>query len=268
MLLKWLLVEFKKDWQKIPNILTLTRLVFGLLPAILLSSGSEIDRIVSFWIFIFLICTDWMDGLAARKLNQKTDIGRILDPLADRIITGSIVVVLIIQNLNSRPWLSGVLFWFIFAAVLISALIIRAIKNNIKAKPNISGKIKTILISCLVVCLVGENMIFVNLIANILPYLITMTLTASLYSTFEYILYYSKIEENTYRDGTSPRTAAEDSALIMAGLLAIVAIFGGITGINLMWFMNVIYLPAISVTVFIAIIVEEAIRIFKLKKQL
>lgn len=263
---EWLISEFKKDWRNIPNRITLTRLAFGVVPAILLFSGLEICHIVSFWMFVFLIFTDWMDGLAARILNQRTKIGRILDPLADRVITGSVVIVLIVQNLNNRPWLSVVLMWFVVAFAIISFLIIRAIVNDIEAKPNISGKIKTILISGLIICLIGETLIFTNFIALILPYLITMTVTASLYSTFEYILYYSKVEGNPYRNGISPRTAAEDSALIIAGILAVVAIVGGITGINLIWFLNVIYLPTIGVTMFIAIVVEEVIRVITLKR--
>jgi len=193
MSLKWLLSEFKKDWQKVPNLITLSRLIFGLLPAFLLATGLGLDRAIAFYLFIFLISTDWVDGFVARTSNQTTKIGRILDPIADRLITGSTLIVLIFQNVNSRLWLVFVLSWFLFAAIIISIIIYRASRNHVDAKPNKSGKIKTVLISVLVVCLIGETLNGLEYLSVVVPYLAVITLVVSIISFLKYIMDYSKV---------------------------------------------------------------------------
>lgn len=193
---KWLIAEFKKDWQKIPNIVTLTRLFFGLFPAILLTSGSIIDRWVAFVLFIILAGTDWVDGYLARKLNQETEIGRILDPFADRVITGSMLIVLMVQNYNSRLWLTCMLAWFLFAAVIIFIVLFKAVENEIEAKPNMAGKLKMVSISLLIICLIAEGL-FVSVYLSVVVVLLTIiTLIVSICSFVEYIKDYAKFSNH------------------------------------------------------------------------
>ncbi len=53
-----------------------------------------VDENVAFaaWLIFFIGWTDWIDGYLARKLNQVTEFGRILDPVADRLMIVSAVV--------------------------------------------------------------------------------------------------------------------------------------------------------------------------------
>jgi len=190
--LKQLIAEFKKDWQKIPNIVTLTRLFFGLFPAILSASGSVIDRWVAFALFIVLAGTDWVDGYLARRLKQETEIGRILDPFADRVITGSMIIVLMVQNYNSRLWLTFVLAWFLFAAVIIFIILFKAVKSEIAAKPNMAGKAKMVLISLLIICLIAEGLFSFDYSYVVIVFLAIITLLVSVYSFVNYIKDYSK----------------------------------------------------------------------------
>ena len=192
MSLKQLIAEFKKDWQKIPNIVTLTRLFFGLFPAILSASGSVIDRWVAFALFIVLAGTDWVDGYLARRLKQETEIGRILDPFADRVITGSMIIVLMVQNYNSRLWLTFVLAWFLFAAVIIFIILFKAVKSEIAAKPNMAGKAKMVLISLLIICLIAEGLFSFDYSYVVIVFLAIITLLVSVYSFVNYIKDYSK----------------------------------------------------------------------------
>ena len=184
-MLSWLLAEFKKDWSKLPNIITLTRLFLGVIPAIFLAIGGEIGNMVAFFAFIILICTDWIDGLIARKFNLKTTIGRIMDPIADRFITGLVIVVLIVQNIRTWLLLALSLGWFLLAALIISVLMFRALKSGVKVKPNISGKIKTVLISLLLICIIAEKTVFSGL-AVLVPYLLVMAIAASIVSVISY----------------------------------------------------------------------------------
>ncbi len=53
-------------------------------------------------LFIFAIATDWVDGFLARRYNQVTDLGKLLDPIADKLLTGAALVCLSI--LAELPW--------------------------------------------------------------------------------------------------------------------------------------------------------------------
>lgn len=190
---RWLINEFKKDWNKKPNLITLFRLGLSLFPAILLSTGSEIDRIMALILFLILINTDWVDGYVARRFNQQTELGRIMDPVADRVITGSIMIVLMFQNIN-KLWLEFVLGWLLLAAIIISVLLFRAKVNNLDAKPNLAGKRKTVFLSALVICLVGESISWLDILSIFVAPLAVITIILSLISFAQYFKDYAKMQ--------------------------------------------------------------------------
>lgn len=78
----------------VPNLVTAVRL--SCLPLFLwLLFGVE-DRAAAAWLLAGLGATDWVDGYLARHLHQESDVGRILDPVADRLLflvgAGGIVI--------------------------------------------------------------------------------------------------------------------------------------------------------------------------------
>jgi cardiolipin synthase len=96
-----------RDLFNVPNIISLIRL--GLIPVFI---WLVVDQQYG-WAGILLAiigATDWLDGYLARRLNQVTEIGKFLDPLADRIA----VAVAVIAGL-----ISGVLpIWFAVALII------------------------------------------------------------------------------------------------------------------------------------------------------
>ena len=55
---------------------------------------------VGFWaagVFALIALTDWLDGYVARRFNQVSDLGKFLDPLADKILVMSVLVVFAVQ---------------------------------------------------------------------------------------------------------------------------------------------------------------------------
>ena len=79
----------------IPNLLTLFRLV--LIPFILIAYywPSESRFLWASGLFMLAAATDWLDGFLARKLNQTTDFGAFLDPVADKVTVAVALVVLV-----------------------------------------------------------------------------------------------------------------------------------------------------------------------------
>jgi len=87
-------------WRTWPNAVTAIRLV--LIPVFVWLLFGTGHRAFAAWLLAVLGATDWIDGWLARRLNQTSKIGKILDPSADRILvmTGLICVA----QAGGVPW--------------------------------------------------------------------------------------------------------------------------------------------------------------------
>ena len=102
--------ESTRRFWTIPNILTLSRL--ALIP-LFLWLMSRPDRRYWVWggvVIIYGIVSDILDGYLARKLNQITETGKILDPLADKITAGALAVFCVLER--------GLPIWALGATVI------------------------------------------------------------------------------------------------------------------------------------------------------
>lgn len=80
----------------IPNLLSFLRL-FGV-PYFFWLITSQNNYALAIVVLLLSGATDWLDGYAARKLNQQTRLGELLDPLADRLYVMAAVVALVITK--------------------------------------------------------------------------------------------------------------------------------------------------------------------------
>ncbi|HEU4808044.1 MAG TPA: CDP-diacylglycerol--glycerol-3-phosphate 3-phosphatidyltransferase [Homoserinimonas sp.] len=91
-------------------------------------------------LFVLAIATDSVDGILARRQNLVTDLGKILDPIADKLLTGGALVCLSIL---------GELAWWVTAVILVRELGITAYRmavlRNRVIPASRGGKLKTIL---------------------------------------------------------------------------------------------------------------------------
>ena len=127
-----------------PNILTILRIILGIIVPMLLLHGDLYVRILAAVLFIIAGATDYLDGWYARKYNLVTKLGKILDPIADKIILISCFFVL-----SSLTHLDVYSFWWVIPIFLREVLItiIRFVFLS-KEKPlvvasSLSGKAKT-----------------------------------------------------------------------------------------------------------------------------
>jgi len=128
----------------IPNILTILRIILGFIVPMILLYGDLNARILAAVLFAIAGATDYLDGWYARKYNLVTKLGKILDPIADKIIILSCFFVL-----SSLTHLDVFSFWWVVPIFLREVLItvIRLI-FLVKSKPLViaaswSGKAKT-----------------------------------------------------------------------------------------------------------------------------
>ncbi|MFB2582092.1 CDP-diacylglycerol--glycerol-3-phosphate 3-phosphatidyltransferase [Herbiconiux sp. P15] len=102
-------VSKPSNWN-LPNGITIARILLApIFFAMLLVDGSGPDGSTGGWLrwaaavlFILAIATDGIDGHIARSRNQVTDLGKLLDPIADKVLTGAALVGLSI--LAELPW--------------------------------------------------------------------------------------------------------------------------------------------------------------------
>lgn len=84
-----------KDIWNIPNILSLSRIAAAPILIIILINPTEYTSIIAAVIFSIAALTDWLDGYLARRMKITTVIGRFLDPLADKLLIMTSLIMLV-----------------------------------------------------------------------------------------------------------------------------------------------------------------------------
>ncbi|MEZ5854258.1 MAG: CDP-diacylglycerol--glycerol-3-phosphate 3-phosphatidyltransferase [Hyphomicrobiaceae bacterium] len=83
----------------LPNVLTYGRiLAVPALGAVYLFLEGDQRRWIALMIFVAACLTDWLDGYLARALNQQSTLGRMLDPIADKLLVGTALILLVHDN--------------------------------------------------------------------------------------------------------------------------------------------------------------------------
>lgn len=142
----------KKELFTIPNLLSLFRLLLiPLYVTIYLNADSTRDHILSAIILAISCLTDLIDGKIARKFNMISNVGKILDPLADKITQFTLIICLYVKY----PVLISLIILFIIKEgfQLIAGTI--SLKNGIMLKGAlITGKICTTVLFITLILLV------------------------------------------------------------------------------------------------------------------
>lgn len=125
----------------IPNLISLVRL--ALIPVFLWLLFGKDNPFAAGWLLGVIGSTDWIDGYLARKLNQVSEVGKFLDPLADRLAVGAAVIGGLISG--DLP------VWFAWALILREAIvgvgaIVVAIMGHTKLAVRDMGKLATMLL--------------------------------------------------------------------------------------------------------------------------
>ena len=132
--------------MNLPNKLTVLRMV--LIPFVMFFYLATfiphgIGKIVALVIFIVAALTDLLDGKIARKHNLVTNLGKFLDPIADKILTASVLFMIMADGTIPAPY--GVIIVTIIIAreFMVSALRLIAASQGTVLAADIWGKAKT-----------------------------------------------------------------------------------------------------------------------------
>ncbi len=166
--------------ENIPNILTIIR--FILIPFIFISviTGHFLTALI---IFTISAITDILDGYIARKYNYITDIGKLIDPLADKLT--QIALLLALSILKILPWWILAIVFLKECVMIISASILYK-KKDVVVYSKWYGKLATTLFYLAIVCSLIINQFNLQLPFKVDLYLYYLAILATIFSLIMY----------------------------------------------------------------------------------
>lgn len=144
--------------------------------------GMEIQYLIAGVIFIVASVTDWLDGYLARKNNQVTDTGKMLDAIADKVLVNSVLIILAAH---------GFMNVIIPVVVVLRDIVVNAIKMEAASKGKVvaaikSGKFKTATLMVGTTLTFFYNMPFELLKIDIASFLLYIAVILSIVSGIQY----------------------------------------------------------------------------------
>lgn len=159
--------------MNLPNKLTLLRLI--LIPFFIAAFYLGFfagHYFVALGIFVVASLTDFLDGYIARKYNMVTDLGKFLDPIADKVLVLAGLIVLIADpyetNVFGRIGIIGIIYGGVGVSIImaremvVSSLRMMAAKKGIVLAAEMTGKVKTFFtdVTIIVLLLAGDLLNF------------------------------------------------------------------------------------------------------------
>jgi len=93
----------------LPNALTIMRILLVPVFVVAYVIPGEAARLVAFAVFALAGVSDWLDGFAARKLKAGSDFGRMLDPIADKVLVAVALMMLVAEGTFTHIKANGML---------------------------------------------------------------------------------------------------------------------------------------------------------------
>lgn len=178
----------------VANLLTVLRLI--LIPVFVTAAYYQ-DFDYALGVFCVAAITDGLDGLVARAFNQKTQLGAILDPMADKLLLVTAFIILSMPRFTITP---PIPFWLTATAIsrdvfiVLGALVINMTTGFSGFRPSLPGKLNTFVQITMIVFFLAANAF--NLFARFLPLAFYATLTIAVFSGLHYIWHVNRLMSN------------------------------------------------------------------------
>lgn len=166
--------------MNLPNKLTTLRMILVPVFIVLYLMGQNVPAVI---VFIIASATDYLDGHLARKNNLVTDYGKIMDPLADKLLVTSALVCMV-QTQVVPAWMVIVILAREFA---ITGLRSVAASKGIVIAAAWSGKIKTVTQMIAIIFLILGNWPFSLVNFPFATIMLWVAVIMTIYSGVEYI---------------------------------------------------------------------------------
>lgn len=170
--------------MNLPNIITICRFFFIPLFLIIFFSNVTYPNLFAFLILIAAGLSDMLDGYLARKHNQITELGKLLDPLADKLMMIAVITAFVIDG--RITWLAAGVFFSRDVAMIVISLFVHIRGRRKVLAANLLGKATTVLFYIVFLMIMFEW-----------PYFQEALWAAIIFSfvtSFVYLISYLKIE--------------------------------------------------------------------------
>jgi len=165
----------------VPNLLTLARIAACPILVLLLY---EHNYDLALYLFIAAGITDGLDGYIAKQFNYVSNLGKVLDPMADKLLIGSTYIMLAI--LGDIPFWLVVLVMFRDLVIVVGYLIIAVMVQTVSVRPTWSSKVNTFLQISLMVSVLLEKSAILS-VPIIVDALILGVLVTTVISGIQYV---------------------------------------------------------------------------------
>jgi CDP-diacylglycerol--glycerol-3-phosphate 3-phosphatidyltransferase len=134
--------------RRVPNALTFLRLALIPLFVLLMREPSREMAVAATFVFALAALTDYADGMIARRYGVVSDFGKLLDPLADKLLVMAALVMLVAQrgDVDGEPWVPGWMAVMVLAReIWVTGLRGVAASRGVIVPASWSGKMKSLL---------------------------------------------------------------------------------------------------------------------------
>jgi CDP-diacylglycerol--glycerol-3-phosphate 3-phosphatidyltransferase len=180
----------------LPNILSLLRIATVPIFILLLFKSSKSASIIAASLFIVVSFTDLIDGYLARKKGMVTNLGKFLDPLADKLLIIAVLIMLVPMG-RVPAW---IVVLIACREIAVTGLRAVAADTGIVISASRAGKYKTAFqTAALIALLYHYRLININ-IHQIGIVLLWIALALTLWSGFEYFLIYFRMSRTSMEE--------------------------------------------------------------------
>lgn len=190
--------------MNLPNKITISRILmipffilimtvdFGWGEARVFGTEMPVEHVVGAVLFIIASTTDWIDGYIARKYNLVTNFGKFLDPLADKLLVSSALIVLVELGLAAG--------WIVIAIICrefaVTGLRLILAETGEVVAANMLGKIKTWTQIVAIAVLLLHNALFESFGIPFGTFMLWVALFFTLWSGWDYF----KLNKDVFKD--------------------------------------------------------------------
>ena len=175
--------------MKIPNILTIGRILVAPILIVVFYFPGELSDWLSCVIFVIAAFTDYLDGFFARLYKQQSKFGELLDPIADKVLVSTALALLIMSQTIKGPHVVAAII-IITREILISGLREFLAKAQVYIPVTNLSKGKTVIqmiaISILLAGSTGDQFLF-NYGIQLGTYLLWMSAILTLWTGYAYL---------------------------------------------------------------------------------
>ena len=168
----------------VPNFFSMLRILLIPLFLYMVYQDKGLEALV---VFCIASLTDILDGMTARIWQQKTNVGGLLDPAADKLLMTSAIIILSLPSIsqpNTVPvWLTVTIIGRDIAIVS-AAFVMYKLRGQTKFSPSLSGKASTVCQMGIILCVLLMNIL--NRTPAFLAWLYILTFALTIISGFGY----------------------------------------------------------------------------------